>query len=328
MKKAKIVMILLVSITIFMNGNFSQATFQVSEQEYVSFYANKVYKEIYYDGVLVPVSIAICSSINDMTSAYSLKYERKCVDEITAYSAQLNGILHDNEVKKILINGYPNQSYQKLNAVNEEEAYIITQMAIFNTYYQYDFQKMTVKEDSQYPNIISKIQEFIHKVSTLNQEDTIDFIIDENTLEWQVESEEWISKEYKMISNMPFENYSVSVQSLSDVKVVNQENQLQEQFTANETFKVLIPKNQSLDFTISVKADFLTCPVRFAKGPGDFWEDYFLLGISETVETNLIQSYQYYENQEEKPDEAVEPEEIEVNKMNISPEKKLPQTGM
>ena len=328
-----IIIMMIILIFLFINKNSSQA-FQISEQEYVSFFAQVVYREISYDGEILPVPIAICSSINGKVPTYSLKYEKECVDEVKAYSAQLKGVLKDNQVKNILLNGYPNQTYQKLNAVNEEEAYIITQMAIFNIHYQYDFEKFKMKEDSKYPGLISKIKEFIQKIELLEQEEIIELTIDEKTSEWKAEGENWVSKEYKMMSNMQFEDYIVNIKSSTEVRVVNQNNQLQDKFFSNEEFKILIPKHQSSDFQISVEAEFLSYPVRFTQGQGNIWEEYILLGEMESIETHLIQSYEWNFNNEEESTEVTEdettgPQDKEiVTEMKISTDEKLPQTGM
>lgn len=307
----------------------------ISKEENVIFSTNGKYQEIYYQGKLLDIPIVICNrKSGEKQPIYNLKREKQYLAGGLSYYSKIEKIVNNNKVRRILLYGYPNVSFQELGCSNEEEAYIITQIAILNVYYQYNLNDFTVTNKNQYPNILNNLRNLVLKSN--NATDVYnkpELTIDDESIEWKKE-EKQDYKTYKVISNLKFQNYTVTIkgENTNNLKIVNEQNEVKTNFSYGEKFKVIVPDQENISFTIQITAEFETTPVREGNALNEEWETYIILDDSELVtdtleqvHTKIVDSVQKPKPDEEKPSNPEEEETI--IETQVVPNKKLPVTG-
>lgn len=330
---SKIISMVIICSCLLLATNSSKAF--ISKEENVIFSTNGKYQEIYYQGKLLDIPIVICNrQSGEKQPIYNLKREKQYLAGGLSYYSKIEKIVNNNKVRRILLYGYPNVSFQELGCRNEEEAYIITQIAILNEYYQYNLNDFTVTNKNQYPNILNNLRNLVLKSN--NATDVYnkpELTIDDESIEWKKE-EKQDYKTYKVISNLKFQNYTVTIkgENTNNLKIVNEQNEVKTNFSYGEKFKVIVPDQENISFTIQITAEFETTPVREGNALNEEWETYIILDDSELVtdtleqvHTKIVDSVQKPKPDEEKPSNPEEEETI--IETQVVPNKKLPVTG-
>ena len=331
----KIISMVIICSCLLLATNSSKAF--ISKEEEVLLDTQSNYKEICYQGKPLSIPIAICNrKSGKIQPIYNLKREKQYLAGGFSYYSKIEKIVNNNKVRRILLYGYPNVSFQELGCSNEEEAYIITQIAILNVYYQYNLNDFTVTNKNQYPNILNNLCNLVLKSN--NATDVYnkpELTIDDESIEWKKQKEEKQDyKTYKVISNLKFQNYTVIIkgENTNNLKIVNEQNEVKTNFSYGEKFKVIVPNKEDTNFIIQITAEFGTMPVREAKGLNEEWETYVILDDSELVtdtleqvHTKIVDSVQNPKPDEEKPSNPEEEETI--IETQVVPNKKLPVTG-
>ena len=292
MKQIKIGLTLFTCIVLLFQCDLVKAI-HVLPQEAVAFYGTKVYKDIYYQDKILEIPIVMGMYKEVQFPVYALSKEKHALDESTAFYTHANMIIQNDEIRKILLYGYPNCNYTRLNCTNEEEAYLVTQIAIWNQYYHYDLSEFSFTKENKYSNIIRNVQAFLEDLDCMSVNKKNPYLsIEERIFEWQDENENELSKTYQVLSDMAFEKYQIEVESSEAqyIKIVNEENKPQKSFSSGEKFKILVPNSLDINFKITATANFETLPVKAGNGYEDYWESYLFLEETETIEAILTQS--------------------------------------
>lgn len=321
MKQIKKVTIIFLCMYFLLNINLVKAV-EVPPEKFVAFYTRKVYKEICYDGKNLQIPIALCSYSGSSFPTYALTQEKCSIDIGLGFSVRTNKILKNEQVRQILLQGYPNCSFQELGCSSQEEAYLITQVAIFDTYYHYDLSKFSVTEQNQHTNILQNMISFIEKMRNIEiEEQVIELTIDEVMDQWQNEENGYESKVYRLLSNVSVKNFTIDIEVENDsdkekIQITNINNEEQREFESAEKFKIILPEEENIEFEIIITAKVETEPIQEANVPNEEWETYFFLGTTETLKTNLLQEHTYVEILEE--DLESEEEETKIEEDNKS----------
>lgn len=339
-KKIQKLVSVFIGIMLLLTGSTVKA---LDETTSVVFQAKEVYREIIYDGNQLEIPIASCYDFINTIPIYALDYEETYqVNPSVGFYTYVNVIVEDNAVRNALLLGYPNRTVEQLNLIDTKEAYLITQLAVLDTYYHYDLEKFAITKENKYPNFLSNLTNFIQQVRSDSSKKIIpELTVDELQQNWNQEKENYQSKTYQILSNMPLQEYSVEI--LTDqkqhIQIVNENNEFQTQFLNGEKFKILVLEDQNVEFEIQVNATFFTNPVKMGKSPGNEWVSYVLLGKTEKKQVRLLDYYQNNQKEQEntetdieestpiEPDKTIPKEifkQIETPKREI---KKLPQTG-
>lgn len=336
MKKIiKMISVMIICSCFLTTANSSKAF--ISPNEDVAFGTQGKYQEICYQGesLCIPFAIGDRMPSREIIPIYNLKREKNYLTGGLAYYSKIDKIVNNDKVRRILLLGYPNVSFQELGCTDEKEAYIITQIAILNVYYQYNLNDFTTTSKNLYPNILNNLRNLILKANNATEVyRKPKLTIDDESIEWQKE-ENQDSKTYKVISNLNFENYTVEIQgeNAKNIKVVDEQNEIRTTFLYNEKFKVILPNIEDVNFTIQVTAEFETVPVREGNALNEEWESYVILDSSELVTDSLKQVYTKVTTDIEenpKPDvgKPSNPDENEtVTETQLVTNKKLPMTG-
>ncbi len=313
-----------------------------SETTSVNFQAREVYKEVIYNGIQMEIPIANCTDFVNKVPIYALDNEKTYkLNPSVGFYTYINIIIQGNDqVRNALLLGYPNNTVEQLNLTDTKEAYIITQLAVLDAYYNYDLEKFDVTKENKYPNFIENLKSFVKKVrNSTNKKIVPDITIDAIQLNWTKIDESNQVKTYQILSNIQLKEYTVRILSEQheSIQILDEDNNLQTAFLNGEKFKILLPSNQDIEFEIRVEATFETNPIKLGKSPGEQWVSYVLLGKTEKKQANLLDYFKtnpqkeqenVEENKEEdKTQEVIQKEiinQIETPKKEI---KKLPQTG-
>ena len=292
--------ILCISICLVLTANNSKA-YLIEPQEDVWCITTSVYKGIEYEGKALDIPIAKCK--NKDFPIYVLGMEKYYLNGEYFIYTKMNETLLNEKVRQVLLLGYPKHSYKELNCTNEEEAYIITQIAVLDTYYHYDLEKFTLTQENKYEAIISNTVSLIQKARSSQEALIIPKItIQEETEKWQKEGENIQSKTYKIDSSIKFENYAVKVNA-EGLEIKSEQNEEKEKFSYGEKFKIVGSSLEEIDFTITITLEAETKPVRKGDGPTKDWESYVYLDEKEIIETVLEQKYIKIEELDNIPEE-------------------------
>ena len=339
-KKFQKLIYIFIGIILLLTGNTVKA---FEENTSVVFQAREVYREIIYNGNPLEIPIASCNDFVNIIPIYALDYEETYqVNPSVGFYTYVNIIVENDAVRNALLLGYPNRTVEQLNLTDTKEAYLITQLAVLDTYYHYDLEKFAITKESKYPNFLSHLTNFIQQVRSSSSKKIIpELTIDELQQNWNQEEENYQSKTYQILSNMPLQEYSVEIltNQKENIQVLNENNEFQTQFLDGEKFKILVLEDQDVEFEIQVNATFFTNPVKMGKSPGNEWVSYVLLGKTERKQVSLVDYYQTNQKEQEKqetdkeeniPTESDKTIQKEICKHIETPKreiKKLPQTG-
>lgn len=116
---------------------------------------------------------------------------------------------------------------------------------------------------------------------------------------WDIDKIEnkYISKEYKISSNINISKFMLSLENQpKETKITNLDNQEKTEFNSNESFKILIPISsleESGEFKVKIQTKMETKPIFFGKAPSGDLQDYALTAFSyEDVDKEITQKYE------------------------------------
>ena len=334
-KKNVIITILMISmIQLFLTQN-ANAKFLNNEDFYLC-YCDGVFDDLYYEDELLEIQYV--KMLNDRKyPVYAENQEKAGITPSFMYYIKMNSIINNSHLLNILENGFPRKTIHELNCRNELEAYVLTQLAIYDEYYHYDLEKLKTKNSEELlvhaKQYILYCREINKSVMNYENNENNEITIEEVTEKWKNENEEYVSKMYGLINQQNIEKYTVSVDS-NDIKVVNERNELQNEFSKNDKFKIIINSNNDLSFNIKVKGK--TNKNVYVKGEdsesnllGYIYQKEFI-EIEETLtqyheKDNSKQENEKNDEKKDITDQIVKNIKIEGTKKNI---KKLPQTGV
>lgn len=302
MKKTIKITLIAIIIIILNFGIVANSVKATTSQEIQIYTTGNLNRFLKYDGMLIKTAHAIYEENGKQYPAYCLNKDLQGVgDQIVSYQTTNGGKITDIGLWRVIINGYPYKSLEQLGVESEEEAYIATKQSIYCYIYNRGTEKYSGIGDAgartvQAMNIILENA----KNSTENFNDTqIEVIQSEKWLEHQ---KTYISKEYKIKSNINIAKYSINLENQPKGTIItNINDEEQTEFNSSEKFKILIPiasLEKSGKFKIKIQTQLETKPVIYGKAPDSSLQDYALTGFSyEEVPTELNQEYEKNETE-------------------------------
>lgn len=221
-----------------------------------------------------------------------------------------------------VINGYPYKSIEELGVASKEEAFTATKQAIYcyihgNNPSDYE----AIGEAGQ--RTLNAMYSIINNANN-SSETKLSSTIGINKLdnEWKQDeiNKEYVSKTYSVTANANIKSYKIAItkenaQDIGGIKVTDMQNNEKSEFSANETFKVLVPiKNmtETGTFKLTVEGQVQTKPVSYGVAPNSGYQDYALTAAT------------YEDGTGEKSDEYPENEtKIIIIKQNEETKEKL-----
>ena len=253
-----------------------------------------------YKGMLKVADYAVYTKDGIEYPAYCVNAELPGADE-NGYDVSVSEKLHNNEVWKVIINGYPYRTVEELGALNEKEAYTATRNAIYCVMYgrdENDYSAFDTEEGRRTYKIFREIIEN-YKKCTLSEPTDVKLEIKQLT-SWNMDIGEYstyVSKEYELESNVEDGEYEIEIQGLvpEGTKILSIDNVEKNKFKLGEKFKIVMPLqkiSQSESFTIKTKANIKSYPILYGKSYDVKKQNYAITGMTyEIEETSITEDY-------------------------------------
>ena len=295
--KLSLVVLLISIINIILLVNTVQAVEKGGQITiYTKGYFDRIIKK---DQIIVKTAHAVYQENGKEYPVYCLNRELHGVgDYIAKYDVENQEKIKDLGLWRVIINGYPYKTPEQLGAANEQEAYTATKQAIYCHIYNTRLEQYTAINEAgiRTINAMNTILENA-KNSTEDFNNTNIDIAQSN--KWDIDKIEnkYISKEYKISSNINISKFMLSLENQpKETKITNLDNQEKTEFNSNESFKILIPISsleESGEFKVKIQTKMETKPIFFGKAPSGDLQDYALTAFSyEDVDKEIIQKYE------------------------------------
>lgn len=290
MKKIMIINLLLILII----NSFSYCLAVENQTETVK---HKIDCKLYlkYKGQYRQIHYAIFEKNGKEFPAYCLtpEYSGVGVNGIKEYPVDINKKITDENIWKVMINGYPYKSLEELGVQSKEEAYVATQAAIYTVLenrkvsdYEADNSPEGKRTLDAYLKIIENAKnsknEMIQKIEILPE-----------LQNWEIDEKEiyCLSKVYSLKSNTTLGTYKVNLvgDNIKDLKITDVHGNEKNVFSINEKFKILSPieiLKDNIAFDISVEAELVSYPIFYGETTITKTQDYALTG--ENVENFCV----------------------------------------
>lgn len=295
--KLSLVVLLISIINIILLINTVQAVEKGGQITiYTKGYFDRIIKK---DQIIVKTAHAVYQENGKEYPVYCLNRELHGVgDYIAKYDVENQEKIKDLGLWRVIINGYPYKTPEQLGTANEQEAYTATKQAIYCHIYNTRLEQYTAINEAgiRTINAMNTILENA-KNSTEDFNNTNINISQSN--KWDIDKIEnkYISKEYKISSNINISKFMLSLENQpKETKITNLDNQEKTEFNSNESFKILIPISsleESGEFKVKIQTKMETKPIFFGKAPSGDLQDYALTAFSyEDVDKEITQKYE------------------------------------
>ena len=295
--KLSLVVLLISIINIILLVNTVQAVEKGGQITiYTKGYFDRIIKK---DQIIVKTAHAVYQENGKEYPVYCLNRELHGVgDYIAKYDVENQEKIKDLGLWRVIINGYPYKTPEQLGTANEQEAYTATKQAIYCHIYNTRLEQYTAINEAgiRTINAMNTILENA-KNSTEDFNNTNINISQSN--KWDIDKIEnkYISKEYKISSNINISKFMLSLENQpKETKITNLDNQEKTEFNSNESFKILIPISsleESGEFKVKIQTKMETKPIFFGKAPSGDLQDYSLTAFSyEDVDKEITQKYE------------------------------------
>jgi len=288
----KVIAVLLIMITIssFLYSNSYAATFSIKEADlYSKGYCKSLLKNSNTGGTIVVAKVFYKSSGKEYP-AYCLNVDLDGVGKVDGYTVTVDKLVDNDEVRRVIINGYPYKSLDSLGVESVDEAFTATKMAVYCVLYDYD--KDGYKKFEPIGEAGERTLKAIKKIVTAarnskEKKEDANIYVEEVTNKWDVDKndEKYISKEFIAKSSVDIKQFSLIIKNnkIEGIRLTDLENKDLSTFKNNNKFKVLIPIEKLVEkgsFTLDIEAQVETKPILYGKAPKSTLQNYALSALS------------------------------------------------
>ena len=301
MKKiGKIILIVLV-VAILNSAILINSVQAVEKGGQITIYSKGYFDRIIKkDQILVKTTHAVYKENGKEYPVYCLNRELPGVGELDSnyYDVTVQENLNDLGLWRVVINGYPYKTLEQLGVSNEQEAYIATKQAIYCYIYNTRLEQYSAVNEAGV-RTINAMNIILNNARNSTENFNEPNIEIKQSEKWEVDKidNKYISKEYKIISNISISKYILNLENqLKGTKITNLDNQEKREFNSSENFKILIPiesLEKTGEFKVKIQTEMETKPVFFGKAPNENLQNYALTAYSyESVDTEMTQNYE------------------------------------
>lgn len=300
MKIKKILAITLILITCVYT-NIAHATFSIDKASIYSKGNCEYLLKNRETGGLIVVAKAFYKSNGKEYPAYCLNVELSGVGAVEGYDVTVSEAVNNPLVWRVIKNGYPYQSLEKLGVANEDEAFTATKQAVYcvlynndkNDFYKYE----PIGEAGQ--RTLNAMKQIVSKARNSNETKPSNNINIQSTTNWEIDEKDknYISKKFKITSEANAESYNIKINNDKEkqIKITDQQGK-EITKTNNNEFKIMIPirlLEKDDQFQITITANLKTYPILYGSSNNPKLQDYALTGeIFEGGEGKLTVNYQ------------------------------------
>ena len=258
-----------------------------------------------YKGIDVKVTYVYYEKEGIRYPAYCMDKTKPGVTEGNEYYVSIEDRIHDVNLWRYVINGYPYKSYQELGCQNEKEAFAATKQAIYCYIHGNDVDSYEGIGEAGERTVkaLRKIVNDAKNMKDVQNSNIIDINKVESSFKQDETEKEYVSKIYEVKSRASSLEYNVTIieekgKEIEGIKITDLKNNVKSKFQAGEKFKILIPierlKNEG-NFKIKIDSKVKTKPVYYGKTSKPGYQDYALTAAT-YEDSNVIINEEYFEN--------------------------------
>ena len=297
LKLIAILLLIVISLCSLSNNSYAE-TFSISKAELYSKGVCKSLLKNHNTGGTIQVTKVYYKSDGKEYPAYCLNVELDGVGEAGSYTVKVNKLVDNDDVRRVIINGYPYKSLDSLGVDSVDEAFTATKMAVYCVLYDYDkdgYKKFDAIGDAGERTLkaIKKIVTAARNSSDKKQKANI--YIEEITSNWNEDTidKNYISKEYIAKSNVDIKQFSLKIKNnkIDGIRLTDLENKNVSTFKNNNKFKVLIPIKELVEkgsFDLDIEAQVETKPILYGEAPQSSLQNYALSALSYEIGINNL----------------------------------------
>ena len=270
----KIVLILLISIILISNClNTVKAAFEIPDA-YIQKIGEAPYHLKYYQEAKGMDTYAICSIVGyykdgNFYPAYCLNRDLHGVGAVDNYSVDIDSLIYDNQVWRVVKNGYPYKNASEMGVWSDFDAFAVTKFAIYCVTGQADINLYSADEGDEEGQAMLRA---LHNLVNIgfNGTDTFNEEIKINKKSEFVEDGDYYSITYNVSSNNSISDYKIEqAEGLNNGDLITDENgNIKTTFNYNENFKVKILKsnlNSDKNINVKISAKLKSYPIFYGK---------------------------------------------------------------
>lgn len=201
--------------------------------------------------------------------AYCMNNDLTGVDENGSYAVDLASIIEDNQIWRVVTNGFPYKSASDLGVENDFDAYFSTKHAIYSILYNRDPASMYVGTDERGQKIVNAIINLtnIGRNGIATQQSAN---VQINKVGGLTEETNYYSQTYSVTANVGISNYTITnTANMPNGGYISDLNgNAKTTFSGGENFKVMIPKDKmssDLNIVLNVSGHCKTYPIFYGK---------------------------------------------------------------
>ena len=215
--------------------------------------------------------------------AYCLQRERKGVGgDQESYNVNVTEMLKDEKIWRAIINGFPYKSAEELGVENEQDAFVATKQAIYSVMYDWDVDTHFRGADERGWKIFNAIKTITNNARNGTETPNKSNVLEIKPVgEFKKENNNYYSQEYSVKASVDMSNYIITkIENFPEGSIVTDlNNNPKTEFSPNQNFKILIPKNKILnnfEGTIKINGRVKTYPVFYGASYDENLQDYAL----------------------------------------------------
>lgn len=312
----QMLVVLLLTLGVFFQNDSKAVTYLIQEAD---LYSKGEMVSFAHQEMAVAVQFVVYQKDGIEYPAYCLDKKLMGVTQQQGVKATVNKALEDENIWKVIVNGYPFKTPSELKCYTEHEAFAATKMAIYDVLYDYNWSDFDAYNE-QGKRVLVAAEEISKNAK--NSKETMpegNVSIKPIDGEWKndVLEADYISKSYKIVTSVESTEYTVTLEGvdIQGVKVVDENNQEKSKFKIEEQFKVLIPVSETenrfdtnITFEICVTANLKTKPILYGETASKVFQNFALAsGEWEFGQASFEESY-VVQNSEEENNKEVQDE--------------------
>lgn len=283
-----VVILLLAIIFISHSINIVKAVFEISDA-YIEKIGSADYHLKYYQESIGKYTYLINSVVGYKSNgkfypAYCLNRELSGVGVVDNYSVDIEKIVDNNQIWRVVKNGYPYKTSKEMGLESDFDAYVVTKHAIYCLIGQADINLYKVEENDKEAiamlNALKKLIDIGKNGTDLFKEE-----LKINKLSELTEDGNYYSITYSVTSGIPISSYKVAkITGISNGDLVTDEKgNIKSSFNSGEKFKIKILKgnlNSNKDINIEVEGLLKSYPMFYGKTRISGTQNYLLTADS------------------------------------------------
>lgn len=281
LKKQLIISIIIITIVSNLFSLVSNASFNIdSAYLYSKGDCGELIKK---DGITINTNYIVYSKDGVEYPAYCQNKNAPGVAEAGSYTVTVDSLVTNLEVWRSAVNGYPYKSVAELGCANEKEAFVATKMAIYSALYGYNSSQFTGigEAGERVVNAISLIMNTGRNITKISSD--LNITAEKTNMDTDEINNKYISQIFNVTANAPMQNYIINLEEQvpEGTLITDINNNIKNEFTSNEKFKILIPITELSNggnFKINVQSAVKTKPVFYGKSNTEN-QDYALAGM-------------------------------------------------